>query len=143
MKKKEKKSGFTAFVTLFFVVAKLMKDYGKSGWTIEWGVAVGVALLCYIIYRLAIRRGKSSREKSVDTADEIPETDESSAVPQDSYQTPEPENESMEHTEPAQQFVHAVESLSGRKEQWKSLYKAGLITKKEYKQKLRKLSGDN
>lgn len=143
MKKKEKKSGFTAFVTLFFVVAKLMKDYGKSGWTIEWVVTIIVTLLGYGIYFLATRRGKSSREKSVDTADEIPEVDESSTVPENSYQTQEPNNESMESTEPAQQFVPAVDSVSRSAEQWKSLYKAGLITKKEYKQKLRMLSGDN
>jgi uncharacterized membrane protein len=142
-KKEKKKSGLTAFVTLFFVVAKLMKDYGKSGWTIEWVAVLGMALICYLIYRLAVKHGKSPRKESIETADEISEAEESSEVPQDSYQTSEAENESMEITEPAQQVVPAVQNLSRSKEQWKSLYQAGLITKKEYKQQIRKLSEDS
>jgi hypothetical protein len=50
MKKKEKKGGITAFVTLFFVVAKLMKDYGKSGWTIEWVAVLGTGE--YVLWNL-------------------------------------------------------------------------------------------
>ncbi|XOQ43860.1 MAG: hypothetical protein ACFWTN_05315 [Clostridium sp.] len=143
MKKKEKKGGITAFVTLFFVVAKLMKDYGKSGWTIEWVAVLGMALICYLIYRLAVKHGKSSRDEDVDTADETTAVSEASEVLQNPHQMPESTNELTENTEPAQQVVPAVQNLSRSKEQWKSLYQAGLITKKEYKQRLRQLSVDN
>jgi hypothetical protein len=143
MKKKEKKGGITAFVTLFFVVAKLMKDYGKSGWTIEWVVVLGTAILFYGIYRRLMKRGKSSRDEDVDTADETTAVSEASEVLQNPHQMPESTNELTEKTEPAQQVAYSENEAFGSAEQWKSLYKAGLITKKEYKQRLRQLSVDN